>query len=62
MSGARADLEPTFDVPESGMTIAMIAVLVGLSAYLGLRLHAEITKNSSLRANVAQLKRRLDQR
>lgn len=44
------------------MTIAMIAVLVGLSGYLGMRLHAEITKNSSLRANVAQLKRRLDQR
>jgi hypothetical protein len=44
------------------MTIVMIAALVGLSGYLGMRLHAEITKNSSLRANVAQLKRRLDQR
>jgi hypothetical protein len=44
------------------MTIAMIAALVALSGYLGMRLHAEITKNSSLRANVAQLKRRLDQR
>jgi uncharacterized membrane-anchored protein YhcB (DUF1043 family) len=44
------------------MTIAMIVALVGLSGYLAMRLHAEITKNSSLRANVAQLKRRLDQR
>ena len=44
------------------MTIAMIAALVGLSAYLGLRLHAEITRNSSLRASIAQLKRRLDER
>ena len=44
------------------MTIAMIAALVGLSGYLGMRLHAEITKNSSLRANVASLKRRLAQR
>jgi len=44
------------------MTIAMIAVLVGLSGYLGMRLHAEITKNSSLQASVAALKRRLAQR
>jgi hypothetical protein len=44
------------------MTIAMIAALVGLSGYLGLRLHAEVTKNSSLRLSLAQLKRRLDQR
>jgi hypothetical protein len=62
MSGAPADPEPTRGGPEKGMTIAMIAALVGLSGYLGLRLHAEITRNSSLRANVAQLKRRLDQR
>jgi hypothetical protein len=62
MSGARADLETARDVAERDMTIAMIAALLGLSAYLGIRLHAEITKNSSLRANVAQLKRRLDQR
>jgi hypothetical protein len=44
------------------MTILTIAVLVGLSGYLGLRLHAEITKNSSLQASVASLKRRLAQR
>jgi hypothetical protein len=44
------------------MTIAMIAVLAGLSGYLGLRLHAEITRNSSLQANIASLKRRLAQR
>jgi hypothetical protein len=44
------------------VTIAIIAVLVGLSGYLGMRLHAEITRNSSLEANVASLKRRLAQR
>jgi len=44
------------------MTIAMIAALVGLSGYLGMRLHAEITKNSSLQASIASLKRRLAER
>jgi hypothetical protein len=44
------------------MTVLMIALLVGLSGYLGMRLHAEMSKNTSLRANVAHLKRRLDQR
>ena len=62
MSGARADLTFPLDSPESGMTIVTIAVLLGLSGYLGMRLHAEITKNSSLRANVASLKRRLAER
>ena len=44
------------------MTIAMIAALIGLSGYLGVRLHAEIGKNSSLQASIASLKRRLAQR
>jgi len=44
------------------MTIVTIAVLIGLSGYLGMRLHAEITKNSTLRATVESLKRRLAQR
>jgi hypothetical protein len=62
MSGARADHTVQLDSPESGMTIVTIAVLVGLSGYLGMRLHAEITKNSTLRATVESLKRRLAQR
>ena len=44
------------------MTIAMIAALVGLSGYLGVRLQAEMAKNSSLEASIASLKRRLAQR
>ena len=41
------------------MTTLMIGVLIGLSGYLGMRLHAAATENSALRANVAALKRRL---
>jgi len=44
------------------MTTVLIGVLVGLSVYLGIRLHALLTENSALRANVALLKRRLAQR
>ena len=44
------------------MTTVLVGVLVGLSGYLGMRLHALITENSTLRANVALLKRRLAQR
>ena len=44
------------------MTTVMIAGLVGLSGYLGMRLYAVISENSALRANVALLKRRLAQR
>jgi len=40
----------------------MIGVLVGLSGYLGMRLHASVLENSALRANVAALKRRLVER
>lgn len=43
------------------MTLAIIALLVGLSGYLGARLHAATTENFALRANVAFLKRRLAQ-
>ena len=52
------------DLAERGraMTIVMIGVLAGLSGYLGMRLHAVISENSALRANVALLKRRLAQR
>ena len=44
------------------MTIVMLVALVGLSGYLGMRLHAAISENSALRANVAMLKRRLAER
>jgi hypothetical protein len=44
------------------MIVVTISVLLALSLYLGTRLHAVITENSSLRATIAQLKRRLDQR
>ncbi len=41
------------------MTIVIIALLAGLSGYLGARLHAATTENFALRANVGFLKRRL---
>jgi hypothetical protein len=44
------------------MTTVLIGGLVGLSGYLGIRLHALLTEISTLRANVALLKRRLAQR
>ena len=44
------------------MTTVMIAMLLVLSGYLGLRLHTAISENSALRANVALLKRRLAER
>ena len=44
------------------MTTLMIAVLVALSGYLGMRLHFAATEISNLRASVAALKRRLNQR
>lgn len=43
------------------MTIVIIALLVGLSGYLGAQLHAATTEIAALRANVASLKRRLAQ-
>jgi hypothetical protein len=44
------------------MTVVMMGVFVGLSGYLGMRLHSAITEISALRSNVASLKRRLAQR
>jgi hypothetical protein len=43
------------------MSMLVIALLVGLSGYLGARLHASATEISDLRKNVAMLKRRLGQ-
>lgn len=43
------------------MAAVLIVGLVGLAVYLGIRLHSASVENSSLRANVASLKRRLDQ-
>jgi hypothetical protein len=47
---------------ERAMTTLMFGALLGLSGYLGMRLHAAATENSALRANVAMLKRRLVER
>ena len=44
------------------MVAVMIAVLVGLSGFLGIRLFAAATENSALRARIASLKRQLQQR
>jgi len=44
------------------MAALIIALLVGLSGYLGARLHASATENSDLRKNIAMLKRRLGSR
>jgi hypothetical protein len=44
------------------MTTVMIGLLVGLSGYLSMRLHAATSEISALRANIASLKRRLSQR
>jgi hypothetical protein len=41
------------------MTFLIIAVLMGLSGYLALRLSAARSENVSLKANVASLKRQL---
>jgi len=43
------------------MITLFIALLLGLSTYLGARLHAVPPENSDLRKNVAILKRRLGQ-
>jgi hypothetical protein len=43
------------------MSTLVIALLVGLSGYLGARLHASATENSDLRKNIVMLKRRLGQ-
>jgi len=43
------------------MSTLVIALLVGLSGYLGARLHANATEISDLRKNIALLKRRLGQ-
>jgi hypothetical protein len=43
------------------MTTLIIVLLVGLSGYLGARLHAAAAENTALRANIASLKRRLSQ-
>jgi hypothetical protein len=41
------------------MSFLVISVLMGLSAYLALRLNAARSENVSLKANVASLKRQL---
>jgi len=41
------------------MATLVIALLVGLSGYLGAQLHAATAEISALRANIAFLKRRL---
>ena len=43
------------------MTAGLIVGLMGLAAWLGIRLQSATAENSSLRANVAMLKRRLEQ-
>jgi hypothetical protein len=43
------------------MSTAIIALLFGLSFYLGARLHAVTAENSVLRASIVRLKRRMDQ-
>ena len=44
------------------MTTAIFGLLAAACGYLLLRLHAAKTENSALRANIVQLKRRLNQR
>jgi hypothetical protein len=44
------------------MATVMIVVLVVLSGFLGMRLFAAASENTSLRAHVASLKRQLQQR
>jgi hypothetical protein len=44
------------------MATVMIAALVVLSGFLGMRLFAAASENSALRAHVAALKRQLQQR
>jgi len=44
------------------MATAMIVTLVVLCGFLGLRLFAAASENSTLRAHVASLKRQLQQR
>lgn len=41
------------------MVTVMLAMLVGLAGYLGIRLHSAVNENSQLRAHVASLKRQL---
>jgi hypothetical protein len=43
------------------MSTLIIALLLGLSGFLGARLHASVAENSGLRKNIAVLKRRLAQ-
>lgn len=43
------------------MSTLIITLLLGLSGYLGARLHANATEISDLRKNIAMLKRRLGQ-
>jgi len=44
------------------MTTAVFFLLAGVCGYLASRLHAAKAENSTLRVNIAQLKRRLNQR
>ena len=44
------------------MATLMIAVLVGLSGFLALRLYSVMSENSALRIHVAALKRQLQRR
>jgi len=43
------------------MSTLIIALLLGLSGFLGARLHASAAENSGLRKNINLLKRRLAQ-
>jgi hypothetical protein len=44
------------------MVTLIIAVLAGLSGFLGLRLFTAVHENSALRAHIASLKRQLQRR
>lgn len=44
------------------MTVAMFFLAAAVCGYLGIRLHAANVEIADLRTNVAQLKRRLNQR
>jgi len=43
------------------MATLIIALLLGLSGYLGVRLHASAAENSNLRKNILLLRKRLAQ-
>jgi len=43
------------------MSAIIIGLLVGLSAYLAVRLHSAVNEITALRTNIASLKRRIAQ-